>query len=216
MHRLTELGIKYNTDKASYHGFTDVYGPFFSKYVSPAILEIGLYNGGSIRMMNEYYENRCKIIGLDNGTQLGFTSNDTSNLEIVIGDQSNENDLSYCIDLQPCFDIIIDDGSHFMSHQQISFEYLFNFLNPGGIYIIEDLHTSFCEEHYNPTKILTTYEFVKSLKSGEYAETPHISKSKFSNYVSQISEVVLERTISRNPTGELCKDDSITSVIKKR
>lgn len=40
-------------------------------------------------------------------------------------------------------DVVIDDGSHHMSDIQTSFEHLFPKINFGGIYIIEDLHTSF-------------------------------------------------------------------------
>ncbi len=40
-------------------------------------------------------------------------------------------------------DIVLDDGSHVGSHQRTSFETLFPLLNEGGIYLIEDLHTSY-------------------------------------------------------------------------
>jgi hypothetical protein len=40
-------------------------------------------------------------------------------------------------------DIILDDGSHFMSDIRLSLKYLFPHLNYGGIYVIEDLQTSY-------------------------------------------------------------------------
>lgn len=39
-------------------------------------------------------------------------------------------------------DVVLDDGSHKMVDQQITFAKLFKTLKSGGIYIIEDLHTS--------------------------------------------------------------------------
>ena len=41
------------------------------------------------------------------------------------------------------FDIIIDDGSHFVKHQLTSFNNLYKYLNENGIYVIEDLSGSY-------------------------------------------------------------------------
>eukprot|EP01065_Artemidia_motanka_P017000 TRINITY_DN20572_c0_g1_i1.p1 TRINITY_DN20572_c0_g1~~TRINITY_DN20572_c0_g1_i1.p1 ORF type:complete len:386 (+),score=76.17 TRINITY_DN20572_c0_g1_i1:73-1158(+) len=40
-------------------------------------------------------------------------------------------------------DVVIDDGGHAMHHQLNSFEHLFPAVRPGGVYVIEDLETSF-------------------------------------------------------------------------
>ena len=40
-------------------------------------------------------------------------------------------------------DIVLDDGSHIGRHQQASFECLFPLLAEGGLYVIEDLHSSY-------------------------------------------------------------------------
>lgn len=41
----------------------------------------------------------------------------------------------------PPFDVIIDDGSHLHRDQQTALALLFPLVRPGGVYIIEDLHT---------------------------------------------------------------------------
>ena len=41
------------------------------------------------------------------------------------------------------FDIIIDDGSHQSKHIISSFKFLFSYLNNNGIYVVEDLQTSY-------------------------------------------------------------------------
>ena len=41
------------------------------------------------------------------------------------------------------FDLIIDDGSHYPSHQLTTFKKLYKNIAPGGLYIIEDLDLSF-------------------------------------------------------------------------
>ena len=38
------------------------------------------------------------------------------------------------------FDIIIDDGSHQISDQQITFGNFFHLLNSSGLYVIEDIY----------------------------------------------------------------------------
>ena len=44
------------------------------------------------------------------------------------------------------FDIIVDDGSHVPWHQLLTFEIMFEtWLKPGGIYIIEDVETSYLD-----------------------------------------------------------------------
>jgi hypothetical protein len=43
-------------------------------------------------------------------------------------------------DLARFIQIIRRDGSHTSHHQQIAFGYLFHYIQPGGMYIIEDLH----------------------------------------------------------------------------
>jgi len=50
MKKLTEIGQKYGTDKATYHFFTEVYDDIFQQYENPRILEIGVAQYKSIAM----------------------------------------------------------------------------------------------------------------------------------------------------------------------
>lgn len=63
-------------------------------------------------------------------------------IDIHIADQGDRDQLNTVFDVIGAADIIIDDGSHFMHHQQISFAHLFKSLKSGGIYVIEDLSSS--------------------------------------------------------------------------
>lgn len=195
MRKLTELGIKHNSDKSYHHAFTEVYEPYFQKYVNPSILEIGIYNGGSIRMMDEYFDGYCNIVGFDRGDQLSYRS-EKSNIAVILGDQSVESDLMKCLSVSKEYDIIIDDGSHFVDHQQFSFNVLFPYLKSGGIYIIEDLHSSL-HEYYNPNKSVTTLDWLNNLK----------------NQFDNISDVNVVCTKSKSTVWT--HEDSITSVISK-
>jgi len=157
---LSNIGKKYGTDKVS-HGFTDIYDDlFFSiKDESFNLLEIGVFFGSSIKMWNEYFKNAI-IYGADsfkgiqgNGNHFVdadkyykyWLQNKPDNIILEILDQSSENELLEFNNKfinNTKFKIIIDDGSHLMKDQQITFFYLFDLVETGGMYIIEDIHTS--------------------------------------------------------------------------
>jgi len=143
---LLGLAKKYGTDKHSHN-----YIPHYERIFEPLkdkrlnILEIGVREGWSHLMWSEYFKN-SNIYGIDNFSDPRFEKNsiekkyDFERIVVFIGNQTDEKFLNDSIDFSP--DIIIDDGGHMMSHQQLSLKYLFRKLNPGGYYIIEDLHTS--------------------------------------------------------------------------
>lgn len=75
----------------------------------------------------------------------GFDIDDFSAVQlprtrIIRGDQGNPEDLLRVVQACPTFDVIIDDGSHASSHQQITLQTLFPTLVSQGLYIIEDLN----------------------------------------------------------------------------
>lgn len=164
MNRLTEIGIKHNTDKANGHGFTEIYHDYFSRYKSPRVLEIGVYNGGSMEMYNEYYDFDCEIIGIDNGKQLAYRPTH-KNISIVIADQDRPQELANSISGE--FDIILDDGSHFIEHQINCFLALYNRVKPGGVYVIEDLHCCY-HPFYNPNNVQNTIQFLRTINKEQY------------------------------------------------
>ena len=63
------------------------------------------------------------------------------------------------------FDVIIDDGSHINMEVLLTFNFLFPYVKPGGMYIIENIHTSFIVDHYNGGMGVpaTTIEYFKRL-----------------------------------------------------
>jgi hypothetical protein len=88
-----------------------------------------------------------------------------SGISAEIGDASDLRFLDKLQNEYGTFDVIIDDGSHLLAHQQASFDYLFGILNDRGIYVIEDLHTSYYDNPKHPgggtRKPGTTVEFLK-------------------------------------------------------
>ena len=136
---LKEIYTKYNTespkkggDKGTVHSYIEnYYETALINYRSSAktVLEIGINQGHSLMMWNEYFIN-AEIIGVD----IKIPEVNTG-CRMICGDATDSttfNDLGN-------FDVIIDDGSHKLEHQLLSFNILFPKLNSGGIYIIEDV-----------------------------------------------------------------------------
>ncbi|HAX98434.1 MAG TPA: hypothetical protein DCY12_06000 [Candidatus Atribacteria bacterium] len=164
MEHLTEIGIKYQTDKATFHQYTEIYDKYFREYKNPNILEIGVLGGASLEMMNEFF-GECSITGFDDCKRRVYQPT-SENIRIITGDQTKEEDLEKLAD---GYDIIIDDGSHKQRDQQISLNFLFKYLKSGGIYIIEDLHTGY-NPAYNKEKIITTLDLLDCWGASPYVD----------------------------------------------
>mgnify|MGYP003114977478 CR=1 FL=1 len=108
------------------------------------LLEIGTRWGGSIWAWREYFPN-AKIYGLDVDIEaLKYSDDDPINgVKIYSGDQMDLDLLEKINEEVGGFDIIIDDGGHTMEQQITSFNFLFPKLNNNGIYVVEDLETSY-------------------------------------------------------------------------
>lgn len=210
MDRLTEIGLKYKTDKAGRetgHGFTEFYYPHFAKLTNPTILEIGIYTGASLKMMEEFYGNP-KIIGVDIESK---TEYDNGHIKTLIADQSNRKQLLKVLDYASEFDIIIDDGGHTMEQQFRTIATLFPYVKKGGIYILEDLHTSFIGAHFNPNgDTFTSYDYIYRLSKGLESSPPYMSIDEVDEILSNTDKVEIYQ---KDPNDFL---HSITSVIVKK
>lgn len=160
---LNDIGLKYNADKSSrFHHYLDFYQDILpDQSFKGRLLEIGVMDGLSMKMWREYYPD-AEIIGIDIKDMSMFHNSDWGVPESV---QLLTLDGTEAKDMRPLgkFDIIIDDGSHYMKAQQQSFELLYySQLNKGGIYILEDLWTSYID-YYQDAKI-TTVDYLKALE----------------------------------------------------
>lgn len=154
MSKLQDIGLKYETDKATFHMYPDFYAAWLpDRRFKGRLLEIGILGGASMRMWHEYYPN-AEIVGIDIVRQ-DYSIDGVTMLEI---DGTKPDQLEQL----GMFDVIIDDGSHFTADQQASFNHLFyNQLNKGGVYAIEDLHSSLLPQYINSP--ITTIEFLQNL-----------------------------------------------------
>jgi len=145
---LTKLAISYGTDKFGYHDYTPNYYKLFKHLRNKPIrlLEIGVggyqdadRGGESLEVWRDFFP-KAKVIGIDIQTKemdLG------DRVQILKGSQVDPDFLRQLVADHGPFDIIIDDGSHQNLHVVTSFELLYPTLAPGGIYVVEDVQTSF-------------------------------------------------------------------------
>lgn len=160
---LNEIGLRLNADKSSrFHNYLDFYEEMMpDREFNGRLLEIGVMDGLSMRMWREYYP-YAEIIGIDifNKDHLYEQPwNVPKTVKLLTLDGTKKSDM---LPLGK-FDIIIDDGSHYMKDQQASLKLLYPQLNPGGFYVLEDLWTSYIE-YYQNAKI-TTIEYLKQLEA---------------------------------------------------
>ena len=133
-------GIETTSDKKSLHRYDRTYKFFISHLIgqAPKMLEIGVQGGDSIDLWQKYFLDP-HIVGCDIAKKP-----DGFNFEYHFLDQSDRDQLSTFAQSQgTTFDFIIDDGSHCTTHQLQTILELWVCLKPGGIYIIEDVETSY-------------------------------------------------------------------------
>lgn len=152
------------------------------------ILEIGVRGGGGLYSLKEYFPNST-IVGLDIDPECKQWESIEDDIHVRIGDQSDNIMLQNLIDEFGLFDIIIDDGSHICAHQIISFEYLFLKLNYNGLYIVEDLHTSYWKgfhdnielssiEYFKELSIIPTSRWARSVDRSNVPPLPILTKQE--------------------------------------
>jgi len=105
------------------------------------VVEIGVYHGGSLQMWKHYFGPRARIIGVDINPRCKTLEEER--IEVLIGDQADRAFLASLRTLVPRIDVLIDDGGHFMEQQIATFEELFPHVSTHGVYLVEDLHTSY-------------------------------------------------------------------------
>jgi len=123
--------------------YFDIYHRHFARFRGQQLtmIEIGVFNGGSLRMWRDYFGPQAKIVGVDIYPECRQFAE--PGIEIVIGDQADRAFLRMLFDRYPDFAILVDDGGHRMHQQIATFEELYPRLRYDGVYLCEDTHTSY-------------------------------------------------------------------------
>jgi len=151
--------------------YFEIYERYFSKYKGQKlnILEIGISQGGSLQLWKKYFGDGVNIFAIDINPECKKFEEDGT--KIFIGSQSDRHFLAELIDQLPALDIILDDGGHTMEQQKVSFEMLYSKVKDGGLYIVEDTHTSYWYEFHGGVKKPGTFiEHAKDMIDSLYED----------------------------------------------
>lgn len=123
--------------------YFEIYDRHFSKYRGKEIhlLEIGISHGGSLQMWQDYFGDKVHIYAVDINPECKKL--ETERIKVFIGSQEDRSFLRKLRSEIPTLDILIDDGGHSMKQQIFTFEELYTHVKEEGIYLCEDIHTSY-------------------------------------------------------------------------
>ena len=213
-----EKYFKENT-KLSIHKwqhYFNVYDRHFSRYrdTEVNVLEFGVSEGGSLQMWKNYFGPKCKIYGVD--INPACKSLEEDRVKIYIGDQEDKVFLKSIAEDIPRIDILIDDGGHRMQQQINTFEELFPSIEKNGVYLCEDMHTSYWKGWggggYKKRGTFIEYckNFIDDINAW-HSQTSGLNVSDFSRSARSLhfydSIIVIEKEVVEEPfhirTGEL-------------
>ncbi|MDR1701892.1 MAG: class I SAM-dependent methyltransferase [Sporomusaceae bacterium] len=128
--------------------YFEVYERHFAKFrnTDVTVVEIGVCKGGSLKMWKNYFGSNAQIVGIDISPYCKNFEEDR--IKIMVGSQEDRSFLKSVAQNLSKIDIVIDDGGHTMNQQIVSFEELFPLISENGVYLCEDLHTSYIAEGY--------------------------------------------------------------------
>ena len=157
---LKELFIKSKNFSSKWEKYFDVYEEFFSKYRGKKIvfLEIGIFNGGSLKIWKDYFGNNARIIGIDINPEC--KKFEQEGIEVYIGNQSDPKFWDKFFEKIGNVDLILDDGGHTNLDQIMTTIKCVKKINDGGLLMVEDTHTSYMR-FYNSNKKFSFINFAK-------------------------------------------------------
>lgn len=188
--------------------YFEIYDRHFSRFrgTDACILEIGVSQGGSLEMWQAYFGPRVRIVGVDiNPACKQFES---EGVQIFIGDQEDRAFLKSLAEQVPAIDILIDDGGHTMRQQINTFEELFPHVTENGVYLCEDLHTSYWPQWGGGYRKADTFiEYSKNFIdyiNAWHSQTDKLKVTEFTKSTHSLhyydSVLVIEKRAMREPS----------------
>jgi hypothetical protein len=188
--------------------YFEIYDRHFSRFRGTEVhlVEIGVFHGGSLQMWKHYFGPKAKIFGIDINPHC--KNLEEEQVRIFIGDQGDRKFLKSLAEKIPRIDILIDDGGHTMQQQINTFEEVFPCIDNNGVYLCEDLHTSYWPDYGGAYKKRGTFieyskNFIDYINAWHSLQTNRLSVTAFTKSVHSLhyydSILVIEKRPIEKP-----------------
>ena len=199
---LDELFFFYGSDKANYfkkenrigHGYSKFYINHLEQYKNKKIniLEIGSFAGASAAAFVKYFKNSnvyCFDINISNfyykSKFINVFGLDINNEKTVI----TKIDQIFNLNHINKFDIIIEDGSHYLSDILKSLNFFLKYLRDGGYYIIEDFkHPNYYDYNKDINHIYVD-DFLNNIKNKKISTSSIFSEIDQNDLINSIKKI---------------------------
>jgi len=144
--RLEEIVENLRTDKNTIHSYLPLYQKLLisKKETAKNVLEVGIYNGGSIKLWNDFFTN-ANVYGLDimniNHIWEGIKNNKKIILLTSIDAYNNDFFITNLLNKNIKFDFMLDDGPHTLKSMKQFIKLYSQIMTDDGILIIEDVQS---------------------------------------------------------------------------
>jgi len=231
--KLLNLFLSSKHFSSKHKKYFEVYEELFSSFIDKKItfVEVGILNGGSLKMWKEYFGQNARIIAIDYNPEC--KKYEEEGIEIFIGDQSDPNFWDDFFTKVGKVDILLDDGGHTNSQQVITTVKSIPNIKDGGLLVTEDTHTSYQASYDNPSK-KSYINFSKKIIDDINFTFPNLGKFKYSfnkyvyslryfesfvvYYIDRNKACLNEEIVNNKPPPDLNKDfryhNSITTKLR--
>lgn len=143
---LEEIVDNSRTDKNTIHSYLPLYQKLLlsKKETAKNVLEVGIYNGGSIKLWSDFFTN-ANVYGLDimniNNVWEGIKNNERIILYTSTDAYNNDFFITHFLDKNIKFDFMLDDGPHSLESMKQFIKLYSQIMTDDGILIIEDVQS---------------------------------------------------------------------------
>jgi predicted O-methyltransferase YrrM len=128
---LSQALLHEGSDKTTLHNYGAFYDGIVETLRPSRVLEVGVFRGASLRAWR-HVGYPVEAIGVDR--------NAVPDLPVIVATAPDFSPVLQALQGQQ-FDLIIDDGSHQLSHQQAAVTQLWPLLRAGGVFVVEDIQS---------------------------------------------------------------------------